>query len=274
MRIINKIQHFIVLGIFLMMLTTLVAGESVTAVLSDNFDDGNYDGWTIIGHDWTSWPGSFKTWVGNASVVNGELWMNGSAPYLFTLAEYPTTVTHGSWSFDMFTTQIARVAFVSDISVATFDPENGTGSNTYYLTINGNYLILEKSEQSLETDLALKYISGISGHWQHIEITRDMSNQILVYINGTLQINATDYNNPHTTSVSFKFNTESYARFDNITVSEFVDSTTTTTTTTTATTTTTTKTTTTDSTNTPGFEIIPPLLSVFILLTVFRRKRK
>jgi hypothetical protein len=155
----------------------------------------------------------------------------------------------------------ARVVFASDSYSANYSLSTG---NDYILFISSTSLQLSKRSGGIETTLKAESISGLSGNWQHIDITKDASDQILVKINGMLHFNVTDSN--VIDSVLFKLVTNEKTGLDNVTVTDSVDTTTTTTPTTTTTTT----------SSTPGFDSVTAIIFLISSTTLigFLRHRK
>ncbi|MFW9795188.1 MAG: hypothetical protein ACFFEE_12845 [Candidatus Thorarchaeota archaeon] len=150
------------LGIIFLLLPQTAA----TIVWEDNFDDGNYDGWTVTDGSW--------------AVVNGNLtavYDGDTSHQIWSLSSQVV----GTWSFDVFLAgpqmsgnQI-RVGFMG----------NGTDTATYFLTI-----------QPADTDSGIKFELG---NWPlgyveiddfrqtctHIDITRNSAGEMYLYVNKT-----------------------------------------------------------------------------------------
>ncbi|MHA2176335.1 MAG: hypothetical protein ACXABI_16045 [Candidatus Hodarchaeales archaeon] len=216
-----KILSLIMLIILVASASSFSAANTNTTVWSDNFNDKNLDGWEIVGHDWTNYPPSYDLWTGNASAANNELWINGSAPDFYTVVGYPSSVTHGTWSFDVIAKNTARISFVSNNNVSTYTPTAGSHYTLFISSYMGGVLELWKTIGGTTTNLESVNVTGISGHWQHVDITKDTSNLISVYINGTLQFTVTD--DTVTKSFHFKFISNTISGLDNVTVSDTVD---------------------------------------------------
>jgi hypothetical protein len=199
--------------VFVASASSLSAANTKITVWSDNFDDGNLDGWEIIGHDWISGT-SYNLWTGNASVVNNQLWINGSGS-LYTVAGYPSSVTHGKWSFDINFKNMVRVSFASNNNVTDYTLSSGSD---FTLLLSDDSLQLTKRSDGNEQYLGLVSAAGISEYWQHVDITKDISNRILVYVNDTLQFNVTD--DEVSKSLHFKLISNWVAGLDNVTVSD------------------------------------------------------
>jgi hypothetical protein len=248
---IKKLSYIMILLTLVTFSNALVTGT--TATWAEDFDDGDLTDWEIVGHDWRT-GNLLKTQAGNASIVNGELWTNGSNPDVFTLAGYPNSINYGEWKFSMLTTQTARVSFASDIPKINLTAEE---ADDLVPKKNGYYLILSITGFELKREgatLANYEVLGITGNWQHIVITRDLSDRITVSINGTVQLNVTDSNGPQV-SHYFKLITDTDARLDNVIVTKAEPDT--------------------DATQAPGFEFIPLLLSLFVATTaiIYRKRR-
>jgi hypothetical protein len=135
-------------------------------VWSDNFDDGNYDGWTVLN-------GTFS--AGDHTLRN--IGRKGG------LIVHPSPVTTGTWSFDVLGVNDTDIGFMS----------------TYPAPLSGMVCLDWGQYHSPKTEWELNLQSGgwtnlgtwtygtITG-WQHVDITRSSDGRICVYQNGTLVV--------------------------------------------------------------------------------------
>ena len=93
--------------LLLLTITPLVFSPTpVSAAItwSDDFNDGNYDGWTIKGL-YGPIDGESISWsdtAGKAEIVNDELRFTGQQLFRnFTYAVHESSVAYGNWSFDV-----------------------------------------------------------------------------------------------------------------------------------------------------------------------------
>ena len=262
---------------------------SAAVVWSDDFDDGNYDGWTIkglyapYGEEWTYYPD------GEAEIVNNEL--RFTAQQIFrnaTFTVHESSVAYGNWSIDV---KVRPIYNSSNHTHITFiDPRPVEDVPKYDATDSGYDLFIYSAPWTIEVpepwqpadDMAPAFllrkhgggglilgsysVDEINGTY-HIEITRDETGRFKVYINGTLRIEAV--NTLWRTSQSFHVNSESGIGYDNVIVRDDVIPTDETTTTS-------------DPSTTPPGEIPGELLvilivapvAIVIVLVVFAKRRK
>ncbi len=210
---------------------------SASITWSDDFNDGNYDGWTIkgmylpIGSDWVDT-------AGKADIVNDELRFTGQQIFRnSTFAVHESSVAYGNWSFDVTVRPIfgssnhTHIYFIDPRPVGEV-PDYGEDFSGYDIMIYSTpWTIevpdwLESEDDTAPSFLLIKRpgivilgsysVDEIDGT-QHIEVTRNETGQFKVYINGTLRIEAV--NNRWTTAQSFYLTSESGTSFDNIVVS-------------------------------------------------------
>jgi hypothetical protein len=183
-------------------------------VWSDDFTDGDYDGWTICDNQ-TLYRGEWG-WSGSSwSAANHYLQIEaGYGQAGWGIISHPSNVAYGKWRFDFKTdeTQIDAGVLGSFrfISGNFYDwSDYDTDSNLYNLgfdaiaTAEGfeMSLYLGKRVDGVSTDIvssdALIPIAG----WHQIEVTRTTTGLFSVYHNGSLMLQAVDTD--HTTSVMF-----------------------------------------------------------------------
>ncbi|MHA2311591.1 MAG: hypothetical protein ACXADF_08840 [Candidatus Thorarchaeota archaeon] len=245
----NSMRVSAILAIALIMLMTLDA--SATVVWSDDFNDGNYNGWTIE--------------RGGFSASNGYLECTVSGTGKVAKIVHDSTVGAGTWSFDFFYVipgAIWVLFWGDDTSIAT-----GTIFN---IQIYDDLVLLNKNNQELG---AWSYGSPLTVGWTHVEVTMDDSFNIDVYVNGTHRIHSATLD-PLVTCLYFVVAMNQIGQaVDNIVVSEQE-----------ATETTTTPTTISTPTTTPTIPSMPPVpmemialvggaAVVVIVLVIFMKRR-
>ena len=106
-------KDLILVGVFFLVISiiqaSLISGYSFNIVWEDNFNDGDFDGWTLscIHQDTLGiWANDTET---GCTVVNDQLYFtSGGSPwwnpteYNYTRLWRSTTVLNGSWSWDMY----------------------------------------------------------------------------------------------------------------------------------------------------------------------------
>lgn len=210
---------------------------------SDDFNDGNIDGWTVQGWNRTAdpptaLPGNFTADDYTLRAYDDET----------NQAYHTSTVAYGSWVFDYHSVPTPNnhsyVAFVSGPATefdgpgweATVPYEYGiVVVNGEFASFNNTFILYRRNQGNINViPLGEHDVDVVSG-WYHINITRDFEGNFEVYFNDTLEITAVETG--YTTSEIFSFYTHAGPALDNIVVTPREPETTTSTTTTTTTTT-------------------------------------
>ena len=204
-----KSQLLKITGLFigLVFVFSLLPQTAATVVWEDNFDDGNYNGWTVT--------------EGGYEVIDSN--------YLRT--SFPEGAHHcriwhssdqvvGTWSFDIRPSAFqCEVLFMAN---GTDPPEDYDG---YGIKLTEDYISLIKRKGSWDggdTTLAYSSIGDTESKWTHIDVTCDDTGEFNVYVNATSNsaipiINAVDTE----FSYSERFVLDCHwalSSFDNITV--------------------------------------------------------
>lgn len=173
---------------------------SATEELSDDFNDGNFDGWTISDY------GGGSQWT----AVNSVLQVNQS---VIGAIYYPSTQVVGSWSLDIRTCSNPSPSRADDIAlffVSTEplfhvgeDPMIGYAFQLSPASIEGEmkhvFSIRKKTAEinSITSALVLDSYVGdcVDSRWYHIKVTRASNGQMTAFLNGTriLQAHDTDF---------------------------------------------------------------------------------
>ncbi|MFX1484314.1 MAG: hypothetical protein ACFFCP_14125 [Promethearchaeota archaeon] len=188
------------LAMFVLCLSMFTGTAKATMVWSDNFDDGNYDGWTTIGYEngttLNTIPANFSAASGMLTVLDDDI--QG--------ARINSTTNVGAWSFDMYVPDTATGG------IDVFFMSNGTRPYPHF----GSEMI--SVEAYLEEDrfdfwsliganegrLHYHFVptGGLYG-WHHFDVTRESSNRFRLFCNGTFLIEETI--SVVTTSTYFEF---------------------------------------------------------------------
>jgi len=211
-------------GAVLLLCSTMLGPFPCSAdeVWSDDFDDGNFDGWTVFGLDAASEPPR-RVDVGFISAADNTLRATGGGMSYFSIASHPSSVTIGTWSFDVYVTGRSGMSktFVGFMNAALPPSESALGYDIgidlplfrFVLLKWVGYDYYELGEYAPE--------GGITDKWWHIDVTRDADGHFYVYANGTLAMEVVD--TEVTTSEYFRFASESGPALDNIIVSDTID---------------------------------------------------
>ncbi|MFX0168905.1 MAG: hypothetical protein ACFE89_06030 [Candidatus Hodarchaeota archaeon] len=185
------------------------APPSVAAVVwADDFNDGNFAGWTIA---YGAFSAADNTLRGDSSGWN--------------YAYHSSIVAEGTWHFDVYHSGADLCPYVWFITNDLFSEGANNPYNGYYLhfTLISNAIELCRDTEMQGYDYILDSYhpsNGIAGWW-HLDVTRDSSGNIHVYINETLQLQAQDTN--FDTSQYLYFECYDHHALENVVVSDTVD---------------------------------------------------
>jgi hypothetical protein len=176
-------------------LGSLVSCQAAT-VWSDDFNDGNYDGWTVN--------------LGSFSATSNRLESAGpDSNYI----SHPSTVATGTWSFDL--SSFGRVYFMASDLVPGNIPENG-----YFIYYHAAAIELRCVENSVGDLLDTYPIPALATY--SFDITRDTDGNMYLYLDGELIMQ--EQNLVHDSSTHFFVCIiDSGIWIDNIDVSDTVD---------------------------------------------------
>jgi hypothetical protein len=145
---------------------------------SDDFNDGNYNGWTVTNGTFSAADHTLRSIGAGGAIIHSS------------------SVTTGTWSFDILGVNTTAIGIMSNYPIPT------SALNTLGITKIGIVLALDVAVQGSGTRVTeYDFPSGtrFSG-WQHIDITRSSDGRTCVYHNGTLvidrvvtQITASEY---------------------------------------------------------------------------------
>jgi hypothetical protein len=169
-------------------------------IWEDNFDDQNYNGWTVV-------DGSF-------TAQNYQL--EGATEDELIRIFYNSNVATGSWSFDIYHADVYYCPYVWFI-VNTLDssllPWDG-----YLLHISPYDGVEIWVDDGADSENLGSYMppGGIKEQWLHFDITRDSNGHMCLYINSLLGLEVDNVN--FNTSSYFYFNCYDRHAIDNIIV--------------------------------------------------------
>jgi hypothetical protein len=178
-------------------------------VWSDDFNDGNYDGWTVMNGTFSVEDGKLKAGPGDYNVI--------------VCPSY--SPAYGTWSFDVLTKSVGldmAIVFIGTYPIYyTVYPIPNQGFVIISSSMGGALLLRKFLNGSTSTSTPPGFYVSSSA-WQHINITRNQDGRICIYDNGTLVRDVTD-NSVIPTSKYFAFYSARGAIIDNIVVSDTVD---------------------------------------------------
>ncbi|HEX3048790.1 MAG TPA: LamG-like jellyroll fold domain-containing protein, partial [Bacillota bacterium] len=163
----------LMIGLVVYILILIPGGLSAATLFSDNFDDGNSTGWTVQSGTW--------------SVVQD----GGSYVY------YQSSLNEGRASAG--STSWTNCSVEARVKVDNFNGSNRAyvcarykdGNNYYTASLMSNTIEIRKKLSGSSSTLVSKSYTIATGTWYTVKLVVNGSN-ISMYINGTLQLNATD----------------------------------------------------------------------------------
>jgi hypothetical protein len=199
-------------------------------VWSDNFDDENISDWQVFGVNYTSDPEYYlPAGYDNFSVAGGVLRAIGPE---WSFAGHNSSVVYGTWSFDLdiqYPDGYSHfvVAFISEqfnedwLTIGPRGEAYGLSFYPYDGAVPGKIDFIRASHDVGFTKLdTYNSPTNLIG-WKNIIITRELSGQFYLYLDGTLIMESV--NQFHTTSERFYFFGMANPGIDNITVSDTID---------------------------------------------------
>jgi hypothetical protein len=194
---------------------------SGTVVWSDNFDDGNYDGWTMGSLSWGNPPSNWSA-ANNYLQIEQEAWGSIS---------HPSNVAYGTWSFDFRANgtylsydEGVSIAFVSNDVHNTTEVPTGNDWSCYGLKAYGTNEGTGFTICLLRWHDGVRYNIGYNGtplslaNWHHIDVSRTTDGLFKVYHNGSLVIQGED--TELTTSELFVVSLVDWLMIDNVVVDD------------------------------------------------------
>lgn len=197
----------------LIFVLSLLPQSAAAPVWSDDFGDGNYNDWTVTEGTWSVDSGILESEDLGLSYGYQRLW-------------HPSSQVEGTWSFDHWSldTWYAWEANIMFMAIGTHPDYYGYG-----IRVSGDaVLLLKLNGGSAASSLGLAVFEDLRYAWLYIDITRNSTGGINVYVNATSDIAEplisfvdTEY------SYSERFVIEQLGRggdgFDNFVVSDTID---------------------------------------------------
>jgi hypothetical protein len=170
-------------------------------VWSDDFEDKDYNGWTVAQGTFSAAEKALKAETGNSYI------------YHFS------SVAYGTWSFDVY---MANEVLPISIDFMMEQANTAYGSRGYEIIVDSTDMIdlriITDSNRIITQTILKEKASG----WVHMDITRDENGRFCVFVKGECVIDVVEPS--ITTSEYFGFyNSLSNAAIDNIVVSNTVD---------------------------------------------------
>jgi hypothetical protein len=218
-------MYLIAVVIVLVLCSSMGTTPSRAAIVwQDDFDDGNLDGWTVFGYES---PYSDVMVGGNFSAASGRLEVSHDDP---NFARRNSTVTEGTWSFDMYVPNVADergamyVYIMSNGSRPIPEyPADFIGVGAWRQSASDSWHFIVWSLKGFDSVIHSSIDRDPMQGWHHIDISRTSEGQFSFYVNGTLEDEFT-YNGV-TTSMYLEFYCYSVtgAAIDNLVVDDDPD---------------------------------------------------
>jgi hypothetical protein len=220
-------RSFFIFALFLLFISSFNKLPSCFAdvVWSEDFEDGDLDGWIIVQGAFAIVDGALE------SKVSQNLLMDF---YLMSGMYHPSTVSVGTWSFDFKCEgKSDSPEFIIDfISLTQHRMNTGSIGKNYGFYIGfvrpQQYEIYRNTKYP-SAEKALQICQSHSGtelnKWHHVDITRDEDGRIRVYVDGVMGINHVDktYSESMYLGVNLEYSPRGKAIIDNIVVSDTID---------------------------------------------------
>ncbi|MHA2428993.1 MAG: hypothetical protein ACXADB_13300 [Candidatus Hermodarchaeia archaeon] len=221
--------HYVKLGflalIFICLYSNVNEGHA-EVVWSDDFEDGDTEGWNIAQGNFSVEDGTLR------STVEGKVPGASLDRQYLSLAYHPSTVSVGTWSFDyMYDGSLdAPELAVNFMSLSQATWVLGSTGECY-----GVYVGYQRPDK-IDLYVDLKYPSAWKllsitqsptkpRTWYHIDVTRNDEGRICVYVDGVMKIDEVDSTHSESVflGVMLEHSWRGDAVIDNIVVSDTID---------------------------------------------------
>ena len=208
-------------------ITTKVESRAIPSavVWSDNFDDEDISDWQIFKVNHTAEPDTLMP--GNSSAEGGVLRQHETE---WSYAGHNSTVAFGTWSFDVdIQVPIDEFHFYVCFSSEVFDDDwltygqvgSAYGVGFYIYESGTTEIRLTRGNHATGPAFMDTFFDSDIIGWRNIIVTRELSGQFYVYMDGDLILKYNDL--MHTTSERFYFLSHGGPAIDNVSVSDTVD---------------------------------------------------
>jgi len=219
----------IIVSILVMLLfvsLSLTTPAKASVLWSDNFDDGNLNGWTISGSSFFNYGYSTLS-EGNLSAADGTLRATG-APWGvedYNFASHPAMTTTGTWSWDLYFNPggtiagyMCHVYFINEPALKPPLDWNGYG---FDISNRGDVHSFS-FENGLGADLNMheSFFDPHPGSWTHFDVTHDSNGRWCIYVNGTLNLDIVD--KKYSDFSYFWFSLQPGPAIDNVVISDTI----------------------------------------------------
>ena len=194
-------------------------------VWSDNFDDEDISDWQLFTVNHSVSPDTLHP--GTSTAEGGVLRHNGTE---YSYAGHNSSVAFGTWSFDVdiqdpYDENDFSIQFISEEFNDDWLTREGVGETYgvgfFVFDTGGNRIVLGRGSHDIGQLMMDTYIGNNLIDWKNIIVTRELSGQFYVYMDGDLILKGKDLT--HTTSERFYFLSHGGPAIDNVTVSDTID---------------------------------------------------
>ncbi|MGD9395703.1 MAG: hypothetical protein PVJ05_04680 [Candidatus Thorarchaeota archaeon] len=192
------IQLIAGLAMFVLCISIFTTTTDATVIWEDDFDDGNYDGWTVCDNS-TLHEGNYG-WSGSTwSAANYYLQLEDD----WGIISHPSDVAYGRWSFDFKAngTQMGNIAFISNNFYELNDTLGLYEYGQFYFinfdvdTYPEHTFTITLNKRFDDDKTILDYHAQVpAAGWHHFDVTRNTTGCFTVYHNGSqiMQVVDTD----------------------------------------------------------------------------------
>ena len=194
-------------------------------VWSDNFDDEDISDWQLFAVNGTTIPDTLQE--GNTSAEGGVMRHDGR---LWTYAGHNSSVAYGTWIFDIDIQDPINefhfsILFISEIYDEQWLSAEAFGDCYCIVFYTNEYddhdiVLMRRSLDEASFNLDSYTTESIIG-WKNIIITRELTGQIYVYMDGNLILGGNDMR--YSSSKRFYFSSKGGPAIDNVSVSDAID---------------------------------------------------
>jgi hypothetical protein len=194
---VSAIKLFLVSSLLVLLFSSLscIIPSKASIIWSDNFDDGDLDGWTLSGASWFAYKGS-KLGAGNFSVADKTLRVTGVEKYMaLSFSSHPKMTATGTWSWDLYFnpegTMIGKTAAIDFVDTPIMELPFDWSGYSIDITNMGDFTFWRIEDGTYAQVIASGFKSN-QGSWVHMDMTYDSNGRWCLYVNDTLKVDVVD----------------------------------------------------------------------------------
>ncbi len=208
--VLRRVTIPVLLMVLLLMISIQTPAEA-SKIIFDDFNDMNYDGWGTFGTIFTREENKYyPAGDGNFSAADGTLRVTGPAGNWthqpFSIGYINHSVTHGTWSFDLFVVDTPSHEILVHLMADEYYPAAhsslipGQNLNISFCILIATDAILGDIDRPMVVLLRINdgRLSIVDRHyieprpwtncWNHFDVTRDSTGYFNIFLNETLII--------------------------------------------------------------------------------------